>query len=137
MNAIDTNVWIYFHDSRDPRKQQIAQALVAEIGAVVLLWQVGCEFIAAARKLEPLGFKPEDAWNALADMQALAEKVVMPSPALWWRGRDIQQRHSLHYWDALLVACCIDAGVTILYSEDIGERVIDGLRIVNPFATHP
>ena len=70
-------------------------------------------------------------------MQALAEKVAMPSPALWWRGRDIQQNHSLHYWDALLVACCIDAGVTVLYSEDIGERDIEGLRIVNPFAIPP
>jgi predicted nucleic acid-binding protein len=136
MNAIDTNVWIYFHDTRDPRKQQIAQELVATVGDVVLLWQVGCEFIAAARKLEPLGFKPEDAWNALADMQSLAERVVMPVADLWWRGRDIQQDHSLHFWDALLVACCIDAGVTVLYSEDIGERVIEGLRIVNPFASH-
>ncbi len=137
MNAIDTNVWIYFHDTRDPRKQRLAQELVATVGAVVLLWQVGCEFISAARKLEPLGFKPEDAWNALADMQTMAERVVMPTPKLWWRGRDIQSNHSLHYWDALLVACCIDAGVTVLYSEDIGERVIDGLRIVNPFTNPP
>jgi hypothetical protein len=53
MNAIDTNVWIYCHDVRDPEKQQVAQRLIETVDSVVLLWQVGCEFIAAARKLKP------------------------------------------------------------------------------------
>jgi len=136
MNAIDTNVWIYCHDTRDLEKQQTAQKLVSTVGAIVLLWQVGCEFIAAARKLEFLGFKPEDAWEALADMQAMAEKVVMPSPELWPRCRELQKNRSLHFWDALLMGCCLDAGVSVLYSEDIGEGTVAGLRIVNPFARH-
>jgi predicted nucleic acid-binding protein len=134
MNAIDTNVWIYCHDTRDLEKQQTAQKLISTIGAIVLLWQVGCEFIAAARKLETLGFKPDDAWEALADMQAMAEKVVMPSPNLWPHCRTLQQNHSLHFWDALLICCCLNEGVSVLYSEDIGEGNIAGLRIVNPFA---
>jgi predicted nucleic acid-binding protein len=136
MNAIDTNVWIYCHDARDLEKQQTAQKLVSTVGAIVLLWQVGCEFIAAARKLEVSGFKPEDAWEALADMQAMAEKVVMPSRELWSRCRELQQNRSLHFWDALLMSCCLDAGVSVLYSEDIGEGNLNGLRIVNPFARH-
>jgi len=38
------------------------------------------------------------------------------------------------FWDALLVAACLDAGVATLYSEDFdpGSR-IDSLQIVNPF----
>ena len=134
MNAIDTNVWIYCHDTRDLEKQQTAQKLVSRVGAIVLLWQVGCEFIAAARKLEFLGFKPEDAWEALTDMQAMAKTIVMPNPELWLRCRGLQQNHSLHFWDALIIGCCLDAGVSALYSEDIGERTIAGLRIINPFA---
>jgi predicted nucleic acid-binding protein len=137
MNAIDTNVWIYCHDTRDREKQQTAQDLVSTVGSIVLLWQVGCEFIAAARKLEFLGFRPEDAWDALADMQTMATRVVMPIPELWSRCRELQQNHSLHSWDALIIACCLDAGVSVLYSEDIGEGNIAGLRIVNPFAKHP
>ena len=88
MNAIDTNVWIYCHDTRDREKQETAQKLVSAAAPIVLLWQVGCEFIAAARKLEFLGFKPEDAWEALGDMQTMAEKVVMPSAELWPRCRE-------------------------------------------------
>jgi predicted nucleic acid-binding protein len=111
MNAIDTNVWIYCHDTREREKQAAALELIAEVGSIVLLWQVGCEFIASARKLEPFGFKSHDAWEALRDMEAMADKVVVPRPELWWSCRVLQQNHSFHYWDALLIACCLDAGV--------------------------
>ncbi len=61
MNAIDTNIWLYTHDTRDPHKQAIAQQLVATTRPLALLWQVGCEFIAASRKLAPLGFTEDQA----------------------------------------------------------------------------
>ena len=50
MNAIDTNVWLYSHDTRDRRKQRLAQRLVAAVRPLALPWQVGCEFVAASRK---------------------------------------------------------------------------------------
>ena len=79
MNAIDTNVWIYCHDVRNPEKQQVAQRLIETLEPIGLLWQVGCEFIAAARKLEPFGFTQEQAWQSLADMQAMADAVLLPT----------------------------------------------------------
>jgi predicted nucleic acid-binding protein len=83
MNAIDTNIWIYCHDSRDSEKQQVAQRLIETTGRIALLWQVGCEFIAAARKLQPFGFTEEQAWQSLEDMQAMADAVLLPAPELW------------------------------------------------------
>jgi predicted nucleic acid-binding protein len=56
MNAIDTNIWLYSHDTRDPRKQALSQQLLASVRPLALPWQVGCEFIAASRKLGPAGF---------------------------------------------------------------------------------
>lgn len=56
MNAVDTNVLIYVNDPRDPMKQRIASSLVATLSDAVLLWQVACEYLAASRKLEPLGY---------------------------------------------------------------------------------
>jgi predicted nucleic acid-binding protein len=64
MNAVDTNILIYARDPRDPRKQQSAQDLIATLPDVVLLWQVACEYIAAARKLERLGYDQQQAWFA-------------------------------------------------------------------------
>jgi hypothetical protein len=83
MNAIDTNVWLYSHDTRDAHKQAVAQSLIANLRSLALPWQVGCEFIAASRKLAPLGFDAGQAWAALADMQSMADAVLMPVPRLW------------------------------------------------------
>src|SRR5207248_5375174 len=55
MNAIDTNVWLYSHDTRDPRKQGIAQQLIAATRPLALPWQVGCEFVGASKKLATVG----------------------------------------------------------------------------------
>jgi predicted nucleic acid-binding protein len=134
MNVIDTNIWIYRHDTRDPVKQAKAAQLISTVRPLALPWQVGCEFIAAARKLEPLGFREDDAWDALADIQVFAA-VLLPVPDLWPETRALQGRYSLSFWDALLVATCLRGGVQVLYTEDIGApRTIDALTLTNPFA---
>ena len=135
MNAIDTTVLIYRHDTRDPVKQALAKQLVNTTRPLALPWQVGCEFIAASRKLRPLGFSEDDAWDALTDLQAMAGVVLLPVPDLWPETRSLQARYSLSFWDALLVAACIRGGVQVLYTEDMGApRLIDTLALVNPFA---
>ena len=135
MNALDTNVWIYSHDSRDAEKQRRAQQLIADAHPMVLPWQVGCEFVAAARRLEQFGFSQEDAWAALDDMRAMAAVVAMPTSQVWPAARDLQARFSLSFWDAVIVAACLEAGVQTLYTEDFGGvPVVDGLNVVNPFA---
>jgi predicted nucleic acid-binding protein len=116
MNAIDTNLWIYCYDTRDPAKQQKARSLTSSIEPLVLLWQVGCEFIAAARKLEPFGFTQHHAWAALAKIEALADWVLLPEREVWTLACDLQQRHSHQFWDALLVAACVRGGVRTLCS---------------------
>jgi predicted nucleic acid-binding protein len=134
MNAHDTNIWIYSHDTRDPAKQQIAQQVLATTKPFALLWQVGCEFLAASRKLQPLGFTEDQAWQALTDMQATAAAIVLPAIQVWPEARSLQTRYSLSFWDALLVAACIRGGVQVLYTENIGSPcTMDTLSLVNPF----
>ena len=138
MNVIDTNIWLYAHDTRDAQKQRFAQSVIAQTQALVLPWQVGCEFIAASRKLAPLGFDETLAWKALEQMEAMASIVLMPDPQLWRDVPSLQTTHSLSFWDALLVAACHSGGVDTLYTEDMGSpRSIEGLALVNPFLTAP
>ncbi|MBI2809197.1 MAG: PIN domain-containing protein [Planctomycetes bacterium] len=138
MNVLDTNIWIYRHDTRDPKKQLAAKNLLSILGPLALPWQVGCEFIAASRKLAPIGFDEATAWNALADMQLMSVVVLMPVPQLWQEARLLQARHMLSFWDALMVAACILGGVNVLYTEDMGApRQIDSLALVNPFLAGP
>lgn len=134
MIALDTNIWIYSHDNRDTRKQLRAQELIRTVSPLALIWQVGCEFIAASRKLESFGFSQEDAWAALDDMCGMADAIFMPEEELWPESRLLQERYALSFWDALIVAACQNAGVQILYSEDFGSpRHFNGLTIINPF----
>lgn len=135
MNVLDTNIWIYSHDTRYPAKQEEALGLIARLRPLGLPWQVGCEFIAASRKLAPCGFSEVDAWAALQDMQDMADAVFMPDLALWPLARDLNLRHQLSFWDAMLVAACQHGGVTKLYSEDLQSSEHFGdLEIKNPFA---
>jgi predicted nucleic acid-binding protein len=61
MNAVDTNVLFYAHDSRDPKKQETAAELIASLTDGTLLWQVACEYLWASRKLEALGYSYSEA----------------------------------------------------------------------------
>ncbi|MDQ3745198.1 MAG: PIN domain-containing protein [Acidobacteriota bacterium] len=135
MNAVDTNVLLYVHDYRDPAKQATAKALVDSLPDAVLLWQVACEYIAASRKFEPLGYSREKAWQDVNKLRAL-----WATQSLTWevlgRAEDLLPRYSLSFWDALLVAACLEAGVTRLYMEDFDDSVrAEGLEVLNPFAT--
>jgi predicted nucleic acid-binding protein len=136
MIVLDTNIWVYAHDDRDLRKRDIALQLIKTARPLALPWQVGCEFIAASRKLQPFGMSQDDAWNFLQDMQRSADLLLLLDPVLWTQSRALAQRHGLSFWDALLVAACLGGGVRQLYSEDIAVRgrTMPGLMPVNPFA---
>ena len=48
---------------------------------------------------------------------------------------DLWDRYSLSFWDSMIVAACLHAGVERLYTEDFGAYPrIDSLEIVNPLA---
>jgi predicted nucleic acid-binding protein len=133
MNAVDTNVLIYAHDPRDPRKQSAAIALIESLKDVALLWQVACEYISAGKKLEPFGYSRAQAWQDIQELRSVWD-AVLPSWEVADRAQQLLDRYSLSYWDAMLAAACLEAGVTTLYSEDFGQGNIDSLEIVNPFA---
>jgi predicted nucleic acid-binding protein len=134
MIALDTNVLIYACDRADPRRQQIAIELVANSRDAVLLWQVACEFVAASRKLSEQGFTAAHAWSRLTEFLALL-RLVLPTASVLHQGQSLHMTHGVSFWDALILAACAEAGVTILYSEDVpGSPTVGALQVVNPFA---
>lgn len=135
MNAVDTNILIYARDPRDLDKQTIARALLDSLSDGVLLWQVACEYLAASRKLVPIGFDIQQAWSDLQDLRS-AWITILPV----WEVQDIAQelmkKYSLSIWDAMLIAACLEGGVACLYSEDFtGYSHVERLQLINPFAT--
>jgi predicted nucleic acid-binding protein len=133
MIALDTNILIYACDKADLKRQQVALDLVSSAGDGVLLWQVACEFVAASRKLRTQGFTMVDAWDRLTDYLAIFP-LILPAAGALERARILHAEDGWSFWDAMVVAACLEGGVTRLYSEDLPGRAVRWpLEIVNPF----
>ena len=137
MRFFDTNILVYTEDPADPFKQAIARALVQEVieaGQFVMSTQVMLEFYRVVTRKQLLA--PA---HATLLLQAWAENpVVGATPDLLLHAFTLQQSRGLSVWDALMVQAALEAGCTILYSEDLQPGARFGpLSIVNPFATAP
>lgn len=132
MNAVDTNILIYVNDPRDRVKQEIAVSLIFDLVEGILLWQVACEYLAASRKLEPLGYDRVQAYQYIRDLQQVWY-TALPTWTILDRAENLMNRFSLSHWDAMIVAACLEAKVQRLYTEDFGYSNIDTLEIINPF----
>lgn len=50
------------------------------------------------------------------------------------RASGLLTKYSLSFWDAMIIAACLEVGVTRLYSEDFDAYPkIEGLSLINPF----
>lgn len=134
---IDTNVFIYQLDKTDRRKHRIADALVRDAltrGDACISFQVvqECLNTALRKATVPLDAAQARAW---LDVVLLPLVQVMPSPALYHRALDVQQRWRFGFYDSLIVAAALTAGCTRLLTEDLqhGQRV-EALAIEDPFA---
>ena len=135
MNAVDTNVLIYAHDPRDPVKQAVARDLINDMEDGTLLWQVACEFLAASRKLVVVEFSLDLAFDEIKKFRSIWTFQI-PNAAVFDRLENLRSRFSLSTWDSLLIAAGLEAGIDRLYTEDFSAYPnIDGMEIVNPFAT--
>jgi predicted nucleic acid-binding protein len=133
----DTNVLVYADDRAAPAKQRRALELVAEhrrAGTGVVSLQVLQEyFVTVTRKLGV------DAAVARRKVELLAElDVAAPDIADVLAAIDLHRLHGVSFWDALVLRAAKQSGCSILLTEDMqDERVVDGLRIVNPFRSPP
>ena len=133
MNAVDTNVLIYAHDPRDTTKNAIAISLVDSMFDGVLLWQVACEFLWVSRKLVPFGYDQTQAWSEVRRLRR-AWRTAVPDWIVMDLASKLLTSYSLSFWDAMIIAACLEAGVTRLYSEDFDSySKIEGLSLINPF----
>jgi len=139
MNAVDTNVFVYSLDTSEPDKQAKAKLLLAGLVGVypqtILPWQVAGELLNWLRKWEAQGrVSSADVEAHLRDVLAMFPLAIPGAPvfAIYF---DLRKRFSLSHWDTMLLTGCREAGVTTLYSEDMGAGMnYDGVTVVNPFA---
>ena len=133
---VDTNVFVYRHDSSDPSKQSRAEqwiALLASRRSGRLSFQVLQELYATLTRRR-LNF---DRSQAREIVELLTEwRPVAVNRALLDRAWLLESRHLLSWWDALIVAVAQTCGCKVLLTEDLQHGYeFDEVRVVDPFAS--
>jgi predicted nucleic acid-binding protein len=136
LTFVDTNILVYAHDRSETAKQPIARVLVEGLWrdrAGVLSTQVLQElFVVATRKLDPP--MPRAAARELVVLYSTWPVVQVDVP-LVLAASALEERHSLSFWDAVVVEAARRAGATRLVTEDLQPgRHIGGVTVENPFA---
>jgi predicted nucleic acid-binding protein len=138
MNAVDTNVLLYSVDRNEPAKQRKAQELLLQLRLAteptVLLWQVLGETMQQLRRWRNQGrLTPAEFAEHVKAFRHLFPFVVPTAEAIDL-ALSMAERFSLSHWDSMILAACRVAGVTRLYTEDMGApREIDGINLISPF----
>jgi predicted nucleic acid-binding protein len=132
---VDTNVLAYAHDRSETRKQPVAQARLEELWRErtgVLSTQVLQElYVVATRKLATPMPRTTARWIVALYAEWPVVQVDVP---LILAASDLEERHTLSFWDALVVEAARRAGATRLLTEDLqAGRRIAGVRVENPF----
>ncbi|MEZ5451259.1 MAG: PIN domain-containing protein [Thiothrix sp.] len=132
---LDTNTLVYTFDKTAPEKQAKAVQLLelALSGKGCISFQVIQEFLnLALRKFDP----PMTEAQAKRYLQTTLEPLctVFADVALYERALAARERWRFGFYDSLIVAAALDAGCSILYSEDLqhGQK-IENLTVINPF----
>lgn len=134
---VDTNVLVYRYDASDPVKQARADAWYLHVWrrrCGRLSFQVLQEMYATlTRKLKP-GIAPSKAQRIVRALQAWQPITVDLS--VLERAWNLQERHSLSWWDALIVAAAQLGACRVLLTEDLQHgQVFGGVRVIDPFAS--
>jgi predicted nucleic acid-binding protein len=133
---LDTNLFVYCFDRTAPAKARragelIHQAVTKRCG--VVSYQVVQEFlnVALRRFTVPLAIPEAEQYLTVVLRPLLA---VHSSSNLFSEALRLCDRHSLGWYDSLIVAAALECHCSILYSEDLQHGLrIGELRVENPF----
>ena len=132
---VDTNVLIYALDEDQGARYPIASALIEELwesNEGVLSTQVLQElYVNLTRKLS----RPMTRSRARATVERYsAWPVYQVAPSDILAASELEQRHTLAFWDALIVVAAQRLEATRIVSEDMQHgRSFGSVRIENPF----
>ncbi len=137
-SLIDTNVLVYAYDVSEKAKRQVARALLDKVwdrgGGVVTLQNLSEFFVAVTEKVQ----KPipvSSARTIISDILRSKRWLVIDRQARTiMRAIDLVERTGTPYWDALIAACMLEHGVSLIVTENEWDfKRIPGITVINPF----
>jgi predicted nucleic acid-binding protein len=132
---VDTNVLIYAHDADAVPFQRLAATLLEDLWekeSGILSTQVVEEFYVRVTRKISTPLKPAEARGIIVNYFAWQVEPITPSTILL--ASEIERRHPLSYWEALIVATASQAGAEKILSDVLPHgKLIEGIYIKNPF----
>ena len=134
---LDTNIFVYSIDSSAEQKEKrnVARKLVKthireESGVISI--QVIQEFFQVATTKIRTPISAEDALEFMQYMSSL--QIVTPDFDMVVAAARIHQKHSISFWDALILQAAKTADCFQVLSEDLQDGFrLDDLTVKNPF----
>ena len=133
---IDTNVLVYLVDSRDARKQGIAEEIVE--GAIAE--RIDCRIsVQALTEFTNVCIKKLNLdWNVISrfldlfdDLQLVRTDAQTVKTAL-----EIKVRYGIQFYDAMMISAAIESGCDEILSEDLNDgQDYCGVVAHNPFGS--
>jgi len=132
---LDANILVYAHDKDAGKKHDTALAIIKdawEKRTCVLSNQVLQEFyVSVTRKINKPIAKSE-ARDILRAYSCWSIKEITPVSII--RAAEIEEKHRISFWDALVIVAAYEANCEKILSEDLNSgQVIEGVLIENPF----
>ena len=133
---LDTNIFVYTFDSREPKKRARAQDLVSDAltrGRGVISHQVVQEFLNVATQKFANPLSESDALVYLDRVLGpLCE--VLPTLELYRHTIGLAARWKYSFYDSLIIAAALQSECTLLYTEDLQHgQEVEGVTLTNPF----
>ncbi len=129
---IDTNIWLYaFIEADDTARSATARTLIQESEPVISTQVINEVCVNLLRRADFM----EEQISQLIESFYEKYLVIELNRSVLLTASQLRQQYSLSFWDSIIVASALSAGVSILYSEDLQHGlVIEGqLQVRNPF----
>jgi predicted nucleic acid-binding protein len=132
---VDANVFVYGIDAGAGRKHQLATDWIGRLWSERLgrtSVQVLSEYyVTVTRKLRP-AIAADEAWRDVNSLMAWKPQVL--DGELLQRAREVERRHRLSWWDAMIVAAAQLQDCALLLTEDLHDGGTYGsVTVRSPF----
>ena len=128
---IDSNIWLYAFTDDDSRKTDLAQAIISTCKPVISAQVVNEVCVNLIKRAE----FPEVRIGELIETFFEKYNVVELHKGVLLTASELRREYSFSYWDSIIAASALMAGVKTLYSEDMQDGLVirENLQIKNPF----
>ena len=135
---IDTNILVYAYDTSEGAKHDFAKNIVKQIwqdGGGVVCVQNLMEFFVVITKKVTSPISVSNAKIIIDDMtKSDSWRIIDRDINTFLKAIDIVSQYSVHLWDATIIACMMESGVTHIVTENTSDfKGIPDIHVIFPF----